>query len=114
VIERLRTTESYSTAVADWQRFSVDYRQDPAEHLDKDQLLEVLRRYARYHRLDMDWKSLSTLDLETLVNALITNLPLGSASKQALVESVGIAERRDLLLAILARDPGSHEKPMTH
>lgn len=114
VIERLRTTRSYSTAVANWQRFSVDYRQDPAQHLDKDQLLEVLRRYAGYHRLDVDWKSLSGLDPETLVNALITNLPLSSDSKQALVESVGIAERRDLLLATLANDLGSREKPMTH
>ena len=114
MIERLPTTRSYSTALADWQRFGVDYRQEPEEHLDKEQLMEVLHRYARYHRLDVDSKALSALDVETLVNALITNLPLGGEAKQALVESVGIGERRDLLLAILASDLGTRERPTTH
>ncbi len=114
VIECLRTTRGYNTAVADWQRFAIDYRRDPAEHLDKDQLLDLLRLYARHHRFDVDWKPLSALDVETLVNALITNLPLGCDSKQALVESIGIGERRDLLMAIMAGDLVGQEKPITH
>ncbi len=114
VIERLPTTRGYSTAVAEWQRFSVDYRQDPAKQLDKDRLLEVMQRYARHHRLDVDLKALYSLDIETLVNALVTSLPLGTESKQALVESVDIAERRDLLLAILASDLSARERPTTH
>ena len=92
----------------------MDYRQDPAEHLDKDQLLQVIQRYARHHRLDVDPKALYSLDIETLVNALVTSLPLGTESKQALVESVDIAERRDLLLAILASDLSTRERPTTH
>ncbi len=114
LIERLPTTRSYYTGVADWHRFSVDYREDPGERLDRDQLLDVMRRYARYHRLDVDMDAVSALDIETLVNALITSLPLSSESKQALVESVGIRDRRDLLQAILTSDLSAQERPTTH
>ena len=114
VIECLHTTRGYYTAVADWQRFGTDYRSDPVEHLSTDRLLELLSRYARRHRLDIDRKSLSQLAPETLINALITNLPLSSASKQTLLESIHIGKRQNLLLTILASELGGQDNPMTH
>lgn len=94
------TTRGYRRVVPDWRRFAGDYRDDDAL-AQRDRLLSRLRRYVKHQRLDLDWKAIEPLADGALVNVLVTHLPLAAAEKQALVEAVTLAERADLLAALL-------------
>jgi len=98
--EEVPTVRGYRRAVADWSRFAVDY--EPAGRVpERRDLLDRLKAYAAAHQLQIEWDSLRPLDDLALVNVLATMLPLNVEDKQALVESVTLADRARLLRALL-------------
>jgi len=92
-----------------------DFRSDSAEidgERDPSSVLEALREFSRQYDLDFDYESLEGLSGVVLVNALSTALPFSPLEKQALLEAPGIADREEILLALMGmgpRDPFSEE-----
>ncbi len=76
--------------------------------IDRDMLLETLRRYLEANDLNTDWKAVEEADNETLVTALCMLSPYGPAEKQALLEAKDTKTRAETLVAIteiaLAKD----------
>ena len=105
------------------------YRQVDADrsgfHEDEDAVLAMVqraevereaRRYADALGYMVEWESVSRLDDEMLVNGIAQIAPLDVGSKQALLESRGLAERADLLVQFMQFQrmaPGGADGPET-
>lgn len=98
--EEVPTVRGYRRVVADWSRFAVDYELSGRVPERRD-MLDRLKRYAATHQLQIEWDALRGLDDLDLVNVLATMLPLGPEDKQAIVESVSLAERARVLSTLL-------------
>lgn len=99
--EELATTRPYRRVVANWQRFVTDYEDLDAELTERHRIMALLRRYANTLHLDMAWDELSKLSGTRLMNWLCTRLPLSPTDKQSLIETVQVADRARMLVALL-------------
>lgn len=92
-----------------------NYAQDMAtggdDGIDRDALLEAVRKYIENQELQSDWESIEKADNETLINALSMLTPFLPKEKQALVEARDLASRAAILMTLLemagAQAPGS-------
>jgi Lon protease-like protein len=69
-------------------------------HIDRDRLLETLRRFLDQNNMRADWDSIEETDDCTLVTALCMMSPYGPAEKQALLEAGSLTERAETLIAL--------------
>ncbi len=110
VIRELSVKTPYRQAEVDYVPFKQDLRKARAGSIDRDLLLQRLKRYLDHNRLEADWKSISSAPDEPLVNALAMIAPVHVAEKQALLEAEAAAERAQILITLidmaLAEGPG--------
>ncbi|MEN8723270.1 MAG: LON peptidase substrate-binding domain-containing protein [Alphaproteobacteria bacterium] len=86
---------------ADFTDFGDDLTTPPdAEAMNREGLLDAVRRFSERHDLAMDWDALNKTPNEQLVNSLSMISPYGPREKQALLEAQTISERADLLIAL--------------
>ncbi len=105
VAEELPTTRGYRLIVPDWSRFAGDYDEnDEALRPRHAGLVESLKHYFDVNDLEADLPMLERLPTARLVDSLVLALPLESAEKQMLLESVGAEERLDNFVALLDGD----------
>jgi len=74
----------------------------PKGAIDRQALLDELRRYLDANKMRADWSSLEEAEGESLVNALAMICPFEPAEKQALIEAPDLAARADTLRTLLA------------
>ncbi len=99
--QELSTQKPYRTAVVDWSDYSGDFSAGLGEdHVDRDALLRVLRRYLDANRMQADWPIILKSSSEFLVNALSVMSPYGAEEKQALLEAESLKERAEVLVAL--------------
>ena len=92
----------YRRVIADWTDFAGDLdRPDEVQGFDKDDFLELLRRYFDVANLSSDWDSMREADPEMLVNSLSMMCPFEVEEKQALLEAPGLSDRAETLTALL-------------
>lgn len=92
----------YQRATVNWREFHRDLGH--AEHdpgMDRGQFLDLLSRYFSVEELQSDWDSLKEAEDELLVNALSTLCPFAPEDKQALLEALTLAQRRETLMALM-------------
>jgi Lon protease-like protein len=90
----------YRQVRADFAPFEHDL--SPADdQVDRDALLEALRRYLSRRNMDIDWKMAVEAPVEALVNSLSMALPLNAAEKQALIEAIKVTDRVETLTILL-------------
>lgn len=87
------------------------FRQVEGELLDEDHTPLALierasfereaRRFAEAQGYRVDWESVARLDDTSLINGVSQIAPFDAASKQALLEAGGIAERCELLVQLM-------------
>ncbi len=99
--EEIESVNGYRRVVPDWSRFRADYDKAPTDIPERKQLLMLLRRYCSENRIEVAWDELELMRGADLVNILVCRLPLEIADKQALIESVTLAERTQLLRGLL-------------
>lgn len=102
VAEELSVTTPYRQVVADYTGFAYDRRgalQLPTQL--RTQLLAQLEHYIQARSLKADWESIHNADDETLVNAVCMLCPFDEAEKQALVETVSLAERAEAVILLM-------------
>jgi hypothetical protein len=70
------------------------------DEVDREQLLDTLKRYLAQRNLRADWAAISRTGLETLINWLSVASPFGPAEKQALLEARSLKERSQALITL--------------
>jgi Lon protease-like protein len=107
-----RTDTPYRTLEISCGRFGADLRVTDARDVEREPLLAVLRRFLNARNLDADWAAIEKSDNEELVNGLAIAGPFASAEKQALLETMTLAERARMLIALAEMDlAGGAAKP---
>lgn len=94
----------YLHGVVDWKGFEADRGSPERDPFDREPFLDRLSRYMNAHELATDWDSLREADDELLVNSLAMMLPFEPKEKQALLETVTLSERRELLDGLIEYD----------
>ena len=71
-----------------------------ADDVDRDKLLETLKRFLEFRNLKADWNAIGRSPSEQLVNSLSIMSPYGPEEKQALLEASDLKTRSELLIAL--------------
>ena len=101
VAEELDVTTSYRQIAADYRPYDSDLIADiGALDVNREGLLDVLRRYLERNNMAADWDAIEQSGNEALVNSLSIISPYGVQEKQALLEAESLAERAEILIAL--------------
>ncbi|MGB0342630.1 MAG: LON peptidase substrate-binding domain-containing protein [Parvibaculales bacterium] len=101
VAEELDVTTSYRQIAADYRPYDSDLIADiGALDVNREGLLDVLRRYLERNNMAADWEAIEQSGNEALVNSLSIISPYGVQEKQALLEAESLAERAEILIAL--------------
>jgi uncharacterized protein len=99
--EEVQTSEPYRRCRPDYTRFADDLISGSGEDdVDRDSLLKTLKAFLEARDLKADWAAISRSPNEMLVNALAVMSPYGPEEKQALLESVDLKSRAEILVAL--------------
>lgn len=84
-----------------WQRFADDYM-DETEPLDqRDAFMGSLRAFCERRSVEVPWEDIGKMADMDLVNLLCAHLPLDSEDKQALLETVDLRSRAELMRGLM-------------
>lgn len=75
----------------------------PNEHddgVDRTRFLAMMRDYADYAQLDLDWSEIDETETADLVNFACMMSPYGAAEKQVLLEAASLNTRAETLMAM--------------
>ena len=70
------------------------------EDVDREQLLSAFSAYLDDNDLQTDWKEVTSVPNEALVNALSMMSPYQARDKQALLEAIDLKSRAEVLIAL--------------
>jgi Lon protease-like protein len=108
--EELETNTPYRQLRPHFERFARDLDDKDGElALDRAAFLAVLRRYLDHKGLEVEWDAARQAPAGALVNSLAMGLPLDPPEKQALLEAAGLAERAQVLAALLEIDAAADD-----
>ena len=100
VVEELTVMTPYRQVRADYADFTTDFVPRAGEkEVDRDAVLDSLRRFAEASGLKIDWDGINQAPNEALVNALAMMSPFEPREKQALLEAPDIKSRAEVLIA---------------
>ncbi len=94
------TTDGYRLGQVDFSAFHQDLNPDNAV-IDRAKLIDILKSYFDIKGFSADWSHIDDCEDERLVTTLAMICPFAVSEKQALLESPDLAQRTELLIAIL-------------
>jgi Lon protease-like protein len=102
VVEELEMRRGYRRMRVDFAPYADDLAPLTAEFgLPRKPLLAALRGYFDRQGLTADWDTISEMDDPTLLTALCMMCPFAPSEKQALLEAESLAQRTEILQALL-------------
>ena len=101
IVEELPMTHGYREVIADYEGYLPDLDPPPPSETNREALFSALKNYLDVRDLDTDWAQINDVEDETLINALAMMCPFDPREKQALIEAPGLAERAEVLMALL-------------
>jgi len=101
LVAEVASTHGYRRAQVDWSRFRDDLDQPAPIALDREALVERLRRYFDGHGIKADWDSIRSTADDPLVTTLAMVCPFEPGEKQGLLESQTLADRSSMLMALI-------------
>lgn len=100
-IEEFTVATPYRQARISTQGFASDFTPDlGADRIDRARLLSVLRDYADFAQIEVDWDDVEDTGTGQLVNLAAMLSPYGAREKQALLEAPTLLERAETLIAL--------------
>lgn len=91
----------YRRVTAAWERFAIDFHEDESALADRASFLTSLRAYSELREVEIPWGDVEKMADAELVNLLCAHLPLGSEDKQALVETLTLRDRAELMRGLM-------------
>jgi Lon protease-like protein len=101
VCEELPLQNGYRRVRADWRPYAADLGEGDDAPIDRDRLLTMLKSYFKLHGLSADWDAVRQTPDERLVTSLAMICPFEPSEKQALLEAPTLAERAQVMTAII-------------
>ncbi len=93
--------QPYRVFGADFLPFASDLVTGVGEdEIDRERLLDTLRRYLAQRNLKADWSAVTRTGSEQLVNWLSVASPFGPGEKQALLEAPTLKDRAEVLITL--------------
>ena len=89
---------------------------ETGDQIDRNRLLDVLRLFLQQNSIEVEWKAVTALPDEQLVVSLAMTCPFEPNEKQALLECPNLADRSQVLtalleMALLAPETGDGVRP---
>ena len=101
VKQEVSTDTPFRIVEPSYDHFVGDFEQGRGENeVDRDRLLDALRKYLDANHMEGDWNSIERASSEALINALSVMSPYGPEEKQALLEADDLKTRADVLIAL--------------
>jgi Lon protease-like protein len=102
IAEELSALTPYRQVRADYQSYEDDFLplEDRAD-FDRAAFLAALKAYLDHSGLEIDWDGAKAAPSEPLVTSLAAALPFSPAERQALLEALSPADRREVLMALM-------------
>jgi Lon protease-like protein len=97
----LAPRHGYRRVKASWERFAIDFHEDETRLPDRDAFFGSLHAYARLRNVEVPWNDVKKMGDADLINLLCAHLPLEPDDKQALIETIDLAQRADLMRALM-------------
>lgn len=91
----------YREIAADYLPFQGDLEPPAEAAIKRDGLILALRPFAERHGMEVNWKSMALMPDHELIDMLSMACPLEPREKQALLEARSLAERGELLIALM-------------
>ncbi len=83
------------------ERFASDFERGfGAEQVDRDRFLKMMRDYAEFANIEMNWDEIAKTAIADLVNFCCMVSPYGAAEKQQLLEANTLETRAETLIAM--------------
>jgi uncharacterized protein len=97
----LTVTTPYRQATIDAEPFASDFdRGFGADEVDRGRFVKMMRDYAEFANIDMNWDEIDKTPTADLVNFCCMVSPYGAAEKQALLEAASLEARAETLIAM--------------
>lgn len=114
-VEEKRVEHPYRVLSVNFSLYATDVEAGHGEDdVDRDRLLDTLKRYLAQRNLKADWSAVLRTGSEQLVNWLSVASPFGAGEKQALLEAQTLKDRAEVLITLAemelaagGSDPGS-------
>jgi hypothetical protein len=91
----------YRQAVIEPEKYALDFERGfGAEAVNRDRFVKMMRDYADYASIEMNWDEIAKTPIADLVNFCCMVSPYGAAEKQALLEANSIENRAETLIAM--------------
>jgi uncharacterized protein len=97
----LEETRGYRRVRAVWNRFANDFLPEGGHLVNRDRFLASLRTYVRPRGVEIPWDDLKAMEDLDLINLLTAHLPLPPEDKQALIETIELADRAELMRGLM-------------
>ena len=101
ITEELALRDGYRVAVPDWAPYRNDLAEETGAGIDRDRMLRALKGYFTVNNVDANWDAIKETPTDRLVNALAMMCPFQPSEKQALLEAVSLADRANVMVALL-------------
>jgi Lon protease-like protein len=101
VAKELDPRRGYRRIRPDWERFAIDYHALEEELPARQEFMSSLRAYCTLRGVEVPWDDVANMGDTELVNLLCTHLPLDPEDKQALIETVDLCGRGELMAGLM-------------
>jgi Lon protease-like protein len=101
VVSELTVMTPYRQCVIDTEPFAADFVRDFGEEaVDRERFVKMMREYADYADIELNWDEIEQTGTADLVNFCCMVSPYGAAEKQVLLEAGSLEERAETLIAM--------------
>jgi Lon protease-like protein len=84
-----------------WERFALDFHEGESTLPDRGSFLASLRDYVTLRGVEIPWDDVEKMADAELVNLLCAHLPLETGDKQALIETLELSDRAQLMRGLM-------------
>jgi len=104
----------YRRVTPAWERFAADFHPSEESLTDRKSFLASLKAYSSLRSVEVPWDDVEKMDDADLVNLLCAHLPLDPDDKQALLESLDLRDRADLMRGLMDMSSVSSVRTAEH
>ena len=91
----------YRRVEPDWSRFALDCEEHEDAIDDRDGFVRSLKGFCTVRGVEVPWDDVDKMGDGDLVNLLCAHLPLSAEDKQALIDTLGLADRAALMRGLM-------------
>jgi len=101
VSQELETIRGYRTVKPDFSPYLDDMAEDNSRVEERSRMLEAVRKFFEFRRIEVDWEAIEEAEDEALVTSLAMICPFEPSEKQALLACKNLNDRGSMLVSLL-------------